>query len=1327
MSSPIFAKAIVVVVTATMMMITPTLAVIGTYDPTLHYFIDELFQDGSDNTSIIDSHPELYLMDNVTQGNPVYPSMYHLSMFHDPRSDKDLSYMIGVAPLCFAFNLPGRRNQYFTSYTATWSNFFLGIETPLYTSDVFPTVAYNLSDWRFALPASGTALSKSLLDSLMSLNATLKSNNDNNSGLDGYPTMPKTSPYTVTSFPSEQDILQYVLGTPYSIGVMSNALAKEYLLPCLRHRARRTQQSDVVLAPRIVADNVLMYRVDVDGLSVGVRRPELVAYPFVGPIVFHVSRDYACTTPSTSSTDPTTTTAPSSSVSLEVVLYQMLEDEDVPRALRSIGGIRIGPYEQGLVLAQVQKNLCVHGRVIPVGGIESVVITEWASHYYTDHSTMLRINLSTSSLTNIDNVIQGQYRFAVVNLLPTRNQYKALPTLSVIPIVGTTYSIVFNIGESDLTLDINRCLLPRIFNGSIPYWNDTAIQRDNPSVILPKSRIRVVAQNVSDMNWVITQGLRAIDMHCNPHQTTTTMSNIVVSTSWPFKPWQYLLYAKDEDDVRATVAKTSNSIGFVMTSTAVDWEMTSLTLWDPASKSIMDAQEGLLRTMNTATVDKTTSEVLLNRTRGDIYPFVAISYVVYDTDPRLGPLGCGDQSSSTSFFEYMLLDSNADATARKYGYSSMPWGVRNDVIQRLHGEAKCDGQYIYPQPDTSENTQLRDIIIGIVAAVVVCVCAVFVWKWYSRRAVVRYAPKDTMRKFTTMMIALKKESHLWESFPNGMPTVTRRIDQVISRCARRSRCYRVKEIGSATMFVSVRPEECVALAHDVMVALAAEPLNSLLGDPIVLDVDSLTNDTPKSSNQCTKSQVGSNRSTPKHLPLTSLSERRDTVGSAVTTSHRGSMSTVREIPTVTFGIGIHEDVGRIMYNEAAHTYDYAGPSTDISAVTTDTAQGHQVLITGSSITDTFLENCTVEPFTTVSVGNKSLAVHQYNPPGLPVRRFEQPSEDSIVDSIATTLQQKSSGVAVKRVLTMMMCIEPVNSKNKSTAATDSTQPPTTEEMAKAYTHQIEVLGEAVSRSKGYIHGFVGGRAFVSFNAVYPTPQYSKRAFLCVDAVRTGLLDTTVSCALQLDSAVVGPFQMVVSGQSSSSSKSSNNKGHNNGSAAANNTISTCVEHHALITRAIDTTLTLHGRGVQHRQDMITIPSTLEDEFSTFAELEYVDFMTTTTGMIGIVSVRGMKQDNGEMDEWMYELEDPSNNSHSSNIVQRVNQVYRRLLQDPKSAETFAAAKEAFTTIMTGMTDASSATQTTIGCHTLQKVFGGDSTTLEEYFALLNRVMLLNCR
>eukprot|EP00759_Apiculatamorpha_spiralis_P019917 PhF_6_TR25540/c4_g3_i2/m.35834 len=610
--------------------------------------------------------------------------------------------------------------------------------------------------------------------------------------------------------------------------------------------------------------------------------------------------------------------------------------------------------------------------------------------------------------------------------------------------------------------------------------------------------------------------------------------------------------------------------------------------------------------------------------------------------------------------------------ALKYGYFVIPWEIRSLVQAKFHSEAKCNGEHLYPQPDTTESTLMRDAVISVVAAIIGCVFIVFFTRWYRRRAQVLYAPKSNTKKFATMMIVLKKESQLWETYPAGMPIVTRRINEVISICVGRSRCYRVKEIGSATMLTANTSADCVAFAKDVVQSMAEASLNALLGEPVE-EIGSVS-DTPNS-----RRRSSSRRSSGRE---------RDNTTHPSTMSSFTSLRSGKELPSIAFGIGIHQDVGRISYNELLHSYDYSGPCTDTAAVITDAAQGHQILISAGSIENTFQEDCSEAPFTTLYVGSREVTVHQYNPPERPVLTFEQPTEDGI-DSIAATLQQKSSGLATKRILAMSLCISSVDTK----------KPP--EEVARAYKQQVDVLGEAVARSKGYMHGFFGGRAFISFNAVYPTPQACKRAYLCVDAVRAGLENSKISCGMQYDTAMVGPFQMILSAEMG--------HGHHGASRGGKKTSGPQThEHHGVITKAVEQAIGMHTLGFMHFKDnAVIIPSTLDDEFSTFAEIEYLDFIKPagSNNIVGMVSVRQMKQA-AEMDEWMYELEEKNtvgggeNGSHGDPI-QFVNQIFRKLLSD-MSEESFAVIRDLWNRVVSEGKNTS--VLTTTGGKVLQGVF-----------------------
>eukprot|EP00759_Apiculatamorpha_spiralis_P041436 PhF_6_TR40161/c0_g1_i1/m.59464 len=347
---------------------------------------------------------------------------------------------------------------------------------------------------------------------------------------------------------------------------------------------------------------------------------------------------------------------------------------------------------------------------------------------------------------------------------------------------------------------------------------------------------------------------------------------------------------------------------------------------------------------------------------------------------------------------------------------------------------------------------------------------------------------------------------------------------------------------------------------------------------------------------------------------------------------------------------------------------------DGSAIASDYAQGHQILLTSAFVqADGGVDSSLLVPYTTIRLGTKDVELIQFNAPGVDVRKFEFKEDDQAVDSIAATLQQQSSGVTSKKATMMTL----------HTGLIDAAKH-TLEEWGDAFKAIIDGIHECVGKGKGAVHAIVGGRVIVSFNAVAPTPQSTKRAYQTLLAI-SELYDTPISGAICVDTAIVGAFKV----------KGDDGK--------------TVTTFHSVATKALDTATYLQTRTALRFGEVVptVIPANLEDEFSTFAALEFVDIVRvpSTKAVMGVIAVRGMKE-SGAADEWMYELEE----GDKTDPYRLLNEWFKKVIAHKPHSQSLKALED---DIISQAEKVKVVTKTT-GFQTLLQIFAAG--TLENYLA-----------
>eukprot|EP00759_Apiculatamorpha_spiralis_P029288 PhF_6_TR31502/c0_g1_i1/m.46377 len=258
---------------------------VGLYDPALAFYVDE--HELGDIMQPVD-------IDKGTSRNVTFGSYsYFVSMF-STNAGSDITrdgYVIGIAPICIAFNYPERFDEVFSMYSNDVTHLWLGHrQASLYDLGLFPTKASSLSfstsPWRIALPNPNTPTGVAMD---LSLKGSSPSDFKDSNIIRNNTLYPK-----VYWFDTDEALLEYIAQTPYSIGFAKFSHAAARRIPCMNMRVRRSGATDQIFSPRLHATDVEQFSVDLTKGSVAVGLPNATVYPLVGTITFQFSPKYVC-------------------------------------------------------------------------------------------------------------------------------------------------------------------------------------------------------------------------------------------------------------------------------------------------------------------------------------------------------------------------------------------------------------------------------------------------------------------------------------------------------------------------------------------------------------------------------------------------------------------------------------------------------------------------------------------------------------------------------------------------------------------------------------------------------------------------------------------------------------------------------------------------------------------------------------------------------------------------------------------------------------------------------------------------------------------------
>ncbi|MGD0416464.1 MAG: phosphate ABC transporter substrate-binding protein PstS [Terriglobales bacterium] len=181
------------------------------------------------------------------------------------------------------------------------------------------------------------------------------------------------------------------------------------------------------------------------------------------------------------------------------------------------------------------------------------VMMRWVQAYGQDHQG-LQINYqSIGSGGGIEQLKNGMVDFGASDAALDDEKLKEMPALVQIPESAGPVCITYNLEQLKVPLKLSAKTLSGIYLGTIKNWQDAAIKKDNPGVILPKQGIVVVYRtDGSGTTNIFTTYLAAV----SPKWKSQVGQGL--SVSWPIG-----IGGKGSEGVTGVVKQSSGAIGYV--------------------------------------------------------------------------------------------------------------------------------------------------------------------------------------------------------------------------------------------------------------------------------------------------------------------------------------------------------------------------------------------------------------------------------------------------------------------------------------------------------------------------------------------------------------------------------------------------------------------------------------------------------------------------------------------------------------------------------------------------------------------------------------------
>lgn len=288
-----------------------------------------------------------------------------------------------------------------------------------------------------------------------------------------------------------------------------------------------------------------------------------------------------------------------------------------------------------------------------------IIATSIASNSFVSRAVLAYRLLSPANITliidNSDSSITGLLQRNSIDLGIVMNSINstnaaAYPSIAAYPIFAAAVLPIYNLqlaGNAVVALDMKT--VARIYTGRVTWWNDSAIQATNPSIVMPQQPITVVI-NSNDMsiNTVFSAAL-------SPHDTE--FASLFVKGQPPLFP--FLLYSayiisSNFYSTSLQVFSNNGSIGITQPESAEAMNATSANMVNSAGVTV----SANIQSITVAASARGVSSVFTNYSDCSsaaspfAFPFCGYFYVLYDTTNARTT--CTAKQSALAFLHFLM-------------------------------------------------------------------------------------------------------------------------------------------------------------------------------------------------------------------------------------------------------------------------------------------------------------------------------------------------------------------------------------------------------------------------------------------------------------------------------------------------------------------------------------------------------------------------------------------------------------------------------------------------------------------------------------------------
>lgn len=303
---------------------------------------------------------------------------------------------------------------------------------------------------------------------------------------------------------------------------------------------------------------------------------------------------------------------------------------------------------------------------IPAAGSSFVfpVMQRWSEDFFELHRPTQVDYISLGSVKAVQELKAGKLAFAATDFALTPEELQQLPPVVEIPEVAGAICITYNLPGLKAPLRLSPAALAGIYLGTITKWNDPLLEKDNPGVALPDTKITVVHRaDASGATNIFTAYLSA------------------VSAKWKSKvgagesvQWPAGISAEGSAGLTSVVRNSPGTVGFVELNYAQQNELPAAAVENQAGRYVQPdiastkaAVEAFARqlqqNLGTLIVDPPASAA-------SAYPIAGMNFLIIPksgVDPR-------ERKALREFLHFVL--HNGQDTAFHLSYAPLPESLK---------------------------------------------------------------------------------------------------------------------------------------------------------------------------------------------------------------------------------------------------------------------------------------------------------------------------------------------------------------------------------------------------------------------------------------------------------------------------------------------------------------------------------------------------------------------------------------------------------------------------------------------------------------------------